>query len=132
MARNRAGNLAPQGVRRSFAPTRTLTLRGKDGGSTISVQLPQALSRGQIPIEPVAPPLLHFPRFRALALFGRQPHEHVVCTSMPASENLHRNGLMQCNKRHARAAMIYSITSSAPGALPAGQKCRLAAHTLMT
>jgi hypothetical protein len=38
---------------------------------------------------------------------------------------------MQCNKRHARAAMIYSITSSAPGALAAGQKCRAlwAAHT---
>ena len=48
--------------------------------------------RGQIPIEIVAPPLLHFPRFRALALFGRRPHEHVVRTSMPASENLHRFG----------------------------------------
>jgi len=40
---------------------------------------------------------------------------------------------MQCNKRHARAAMIYSITSSAPGAEAGHEVPRtLAAHTLMT
>src|SRR5262249_8077142 len=79
--------------RRSFTPARTPALRHKDGGSPTSVQPSQALSRGQIPIEIVAPPLLHFPRFRALALFGRRPHEHVVRTSMPASENLHISDL---------------------------------------
>jgi hypothetical protein len=31
-------------------------------------------------------------------VFGRRPHEHVVRTSMPASENLHMNGLMQRSK----------------------------------
>jgi hypothetical protein len=30
---------------------------------------------GQIPIAPAAPPLSHFLRFRALALFGRRPHQ---------------------------------------------------------
>src|SRR5207244_6816020 len=30
----------------------------------------------------------HFPRFRALALFGRRPLERVVRSSLPASENL--------------------------------------------
>jgi hypothetical protein len=34
----------------------------------------------------------HFPRFRALALFGRRPLQRVDSLVMPASENLHRNG----------------------------------------
>src|SRR5258708_12680706 len=37
----------------------------------------------------------HLPRFRALALFGRRPHQCVARPSMTASENLHR-------KRHRR------------------------------
>jgi hypothetical protein len=36
----------------------------------------------------------HFPRFRALALFRRRPPERVEGSSLPASENLHRTGLM--------------------------------------
>jgi hypothetical protein len=106
MPRNRTGNLGPQRARRSFTPTRTPTLRGKDGTSITSAQPSQALSRGQIPIAPAAPPLRHFPRFRALALFGRRPHEHVVRPLMPASENLHNNGtrpaFIQSPRRHGR------------------------------
>jgi hypothetical protein len=33
----------------------------------------------------------HFPRFRALALFGRRPPHRVDSLVMPASENLHIN-----------------------------------------
>src|SRR6266436_5339422 len=41
---------------------------------------------------PAAPPVPHFPRFRALALFGRRPPQRVDSLVMPASENLHRLG----------------------------------------
>src|SRR6516162_4527137 len=34
----------------------------------------------------------HIPRFRALALFGRRPLERVGNPTIPASENLHKNG----------------------------------------
>src|SRR3981081_3247247 len=44
---------------------------------------------------PAAPPVPHFPRFRALALFGRRPPQRVDSLVMPASENLHNNGV--CN-----------------------------------
>jgi hypothetical protein len=44
---------------------------------------------GKIPIALAAPPLPHFPRFRALALFRRRPHQPVARSSIPASENLH-------------------------------------------
>jgi hypothetical protein len=50
-------------------------------------------------IEPAARPTeAYLPRFRALALFGRRLPERVVRSSLPASENLHRTGLMQCSK----------------------------------
>jgi hypothetical protein len=32
----------------------------------------------------------HFPRFRALALFGRRPQERVDSVVIPASKNLHK------------------------------------------
>src|SRR5713101_670580 len=48
---------------------------------------------------PAAPPVPHFPRFRALALFGRRPPQRVEGFVMPASKNLHNSG--------------HSITSSA-------------------
>jgi len=35
----------------------------------------------------------HFPRFRALALFGRRPPQRVDSIVMPASENLRKTGL---------------------------------------
>ena len=41
---------------------------------------------------PAAPPVPHFPQFRALALFGRRPPQRVDSLVMPASENLHNNG----------------------------------------
>src|SRR5258707_6434101 len=41
---------------------------------------------------PAAPPVPHFPRFRALALFGRRPPQRVDSIVMPASENLHNSG----------------------------------------
>src|SRR5262249_33474634 len=50
----------------------------------------------------------HIPRFRALALFGRRPLERVDNPTIPASENLHKNGLMDGSKQHR-----YSISSAA-------------------
>ncbi len=41
----------------------------------------------------------HFPRFRALALFGRRPPHRVDSLVMPASENLHMKRLMHRSKR---------------------------------
>src|SRR5271165_3633518 len=65
---------------------------------------------------PAAPPPHCLPtRFRALALFGRRPPERVARSSLPASENLHTTGLMQCSKQH-----LYSITSSARSRNDAG------------
>ena len=88
--RSRTINIVPLCAFRSFTPTRTPMLRGQEIGSTTSIQFPQALRRGQIPIAPAAPQLPHFPRFRALALFGRRPQERVDRLVNPASENLRR------------------------------------------
>jgi len=49
----------------------------------------------QIPIVLAAPPLPNFPRLRALALFGRRPHQRADSHVMPATENLH-------TRRHGR------------------------------
>src|SRR5947208_7185259 len=54
-------------------------------------------------------------RFRALALFGRRSPERVVRSSLPASENLHKTGLMHRSKQY-----LYSITSSARVSTVAG------------
>ena len=56
-------------------------------------QTHQASRRDQIPIALAAPPSHVPPRFRALALFGRRPHQYATRPSTPASENLH-------SKRH--------------------------------
>jgi hypothetical protein len=58
----------------------------------------------QIPIaEPAAQTDgAYLPRFRALALFERRPPERVDSSSLPASENLHKTGLMQCSKESFR------------------------------
>src|SRR6267143_4620513 len=50
---------------------------------------------------PAATPVPHFPRFRALALFGRRPPHRVDSLVMPASENLH-------NSRHFDGLPIIS------------------------
>ena len=57
--------------------------------ATASIKLPQASRRGQIPIVPAAPPVPHRPRFRALALFERRPHQRVESFVIPAFKNLH-------------------------------------------
>jgi hypothetical protein len=54
----------------------------------------QITYRSKISIAPAAPPLPHFPRFRALALFGRRPQERVDSVVIPASKNLHKIGPM--------------------------------------
>src|SRR5712671_1669009 len=54
---------------------------------------------------PAAPPVPHFPRFRALALFGRRPPQRVDSLVMPASENLH-------NKRKLGPAILTSVLPS--------------------
>ena len=51
-----------------------------------------------IPIALAALPGATLPRLRALALFGRRPPQRVDSLLMPASENLHTSGLMQCSK----------------------------------
>ncbi len=53
-------------------------------------------------------PVPNFPRLRALALFGRRPHQRVVSLAIPATKNLHRTRLMQCSNQSP-----YSITWSA-------------------
>jgi len=80
------------------------------------------------PIAPAALSVPCLPRLRALALFGRRPSERGDSLGMPASENLHTNGLMHCNRQN------YSITSSAmassEGAI--GRPSALAVLRLMT
>src|SRR5260221_14780288 len=49
----------------------------------------QITYRSKISIAPAAPSVPHFPRFRALALFGRRPQERVDSVVIPASKNLH-------------------------------------------
>jgi hypothetical protein len=55
----------------------------------------QLTRRGQIPIVEPAAPLPHYlpPRFRALALFERRPHECMERLVILAFENLHRSRL---------------------------------------
>jgi hypothetical protein len=43
-------------------------------------------------------------QFSPMALFGRRTPERVARSSLPASENLHKNGLMHCSKLYARLA----------------------------
>jgi hypothetical protein len=63
-------------------------LYGKPIAATAAPQPHQAIPRGSIPIAPAAPPVHYRPRFRALALFGRRPHQRVEGSSSPASKNL--------------------------------------------
>jgi hypothetical protein len=57
-------------------PTRTYVLTQNERPRRLAQTFPHR-TPGQIPIEPAAPPAPHFPRFRALALFGRRPHQRV-------------------------------------------------------
>ena len=47
-------------------------------------------------------PVPNFPRLRALALFGRRPHQRAVSLAIPATKNLHNSG---------RSAIYYSAAS---------------------
>ena len=62
----------------------------------------------QFPKEPAAPLVPHFPRFRALALFGRRPLQRGEGLVLPAAENLHISDISRRSKQ-----CPYSITSSA-------------------
>ena len=58
---------------------------------------------------PAAPPVPHFPRFRALALFGRRPPQRVDSLVMPASENLHTASSQLFWTQYARIARIMPV-----------------------
>ena len=87
-ARPRTANVASQGR----AARRSPYSLGKTSAQTPSIQTHQASRRDQIPIVLAESPLHHPPRFRALALFGRRPHQRVDSSIIPATENLHTNG----------------------------------------
>jgi hypothetical protein len=93
-ARPRTANVASQGR----AARRSPYSLGKTSAQTPSIQTHQASRRDQIPIVLAESPLHHPPRFRALALFGRRPHQRVDSSIIPATENLHNNRLMQRSK----------------------------------
>jgi hypothetical protein len=62
-----------------------------------------------------------FPRFRALALFGRRPPQRVDSLVMPASENLHNNGsarLIRSPRRTAQNAPSGAVIRSLRAAVP--------------
>jgi hypothetical protein len=89
LARNGSAILIKKPAVRSFSPAGTPTPWGKAIASTAWPHSLRARRRSKIPIELAAPPVPHPPRFRALALFGRRPHERVDGLGIPASENLH-------------------------------------------
>src|SRR6266478_7960003 len=70
---------------------------GRDEGTGLGSNTVTARYEEQA-IAPAVPPVPHFPRFRALALFGRRPQERVDSIVMPASENLHMKRLMHRSK----------------------------------
>ena len=60
------------------------------------------------------------PRFPALALFGRRPPRRGVRSWRPASENLHKSGLMHRSKSSSFRAIPFVGTTDAtkPGFAP--------------
>ena len=104
-ARPRTANVASQGR----AARRSPYSLGKTSAQTPSIQTHQASRRDQIPIVLAESPLHHPPRFRALALFGRRPHQRVDSSIIPATENLHKNRLLHCEKPALCSALL-SIT----------------------
>jgi hypothetical protein len=77
----------------------------------------QITYRGKIPIAPAAPPVPHFPRFRALALVGRRPLQRVDSIVMPASENLNiKRHLFASGKIAALMRSVPRDSSGATGA----------------
>ena len=68
-----------------------------------------------IPIALAALPGATLPRLRALALFGRRPPQRVDSLLMPASENLHRTGLMQRSKKRCLLDHLVGALTSVTG-----------------
>src|ERR1700686_2420329 len=73
---------------------------------------------------PAAPPVPHFPRLRALALFGRRPPQLVDSLVMPASENLHKKqkftpnspyGLLRAIRRRGRSRHLAVLAQPVQG-----------------
>ena len=90
-------------ARRPYIPQPTPVPPAKTTAATNAIEHPAARSRHKIPIAPAAPATrstatAHLPRFRAMALFGRRLPERAHSLVMPASENLHNNGLTQRSK----------------------------------
>ena len=84
--------LTPQtSPRNATASPPIAVLTSRTIAPTASIQTHQASRRDQIPIVLAAPPSHAPPRFRALALFGRRPHQPRRARQ-PATENLHING----------------------------------------
>src|SRR5229473_764738 len=69
---------------------------------------------------PAAPPVPHFPRFRALALFGRRPPQRVDSLVMPASENLHTSR-HRITQPLGTPRVLQATTGLAAGATAAGR-----------
>src|SRR6266478_4586183 len=76
---------------------------------------------------PAAPPVPHFPRFRALALFGRRPPQRVDSLVMPASENLvwgllvSRREWRCCRVILSRHQIAFAAWTALCSAAPSGQ-----------
>jgi Tripartite tricarboxylate transporter family receptor len=67
------------------------------------------------PIAPAAPSVPHFPRFRALALLGRRPQQHMEASSCRRPRNLHNLGhstlfsmALQIERARAKSRLVIS------------------------
>jgi hypothetical protein len=76
-ATGRSANLGAHRAARHLTPACPPMLCHKPIAEPTPLQPPPVSPRGQIPIAPAAPPVHYRPRFRALALFERRPHERV-------------------------------------------------------
>jgi hypothetical protein len=110
LVRDRAANPGEQRSIHQHIPARIPKLRAKTTVSTASDQLHQHSRRRHFPIAPVAPPVPHTPRFRALALFGRRPPQRVDRIGIPASENLHKTGLPRRKKSSGILLLVWACS----------------------
>ena len=140
-ARPRTANVASQGR----AARRSPYSLGKTSAQTPSIQTHQASRRDQIPIVLAELPLHHPPRFRALALFGRRPHQRVDSSIIPATENLHTSdicdySIISCLIKRPRGAIgvqrtkprLASATTDAPppSLSTSAARCGLRSHLI--
>ena len=111
----RATNPVALRADRSFTPTHAPMFGRKPIAAIASVQAPHARPRGEIPIAPAAPPLPPPTAISCLGAFRTPATRARGWFVIPASENLHRSGLMHRSKQHR-----YSITSSARSSVIVG------------